>query len=603
MKKTNPNIEDLKGTINNLPEKPGCYQYLDDNGRIIYVGKAKNLKRRVSSYFNKEHSDIKTTLLVTKICQIKYIVVETDQDALLLENSLIKKHKPRYNILLKDDKTYPSVCITKEPFPRVFKTRIRKNDGSAYYGPYSHVATLNMMLELIGNLYNIRSCSLRLTQENVDNGKYKECLDWHIKKCNAPCIGKQSREEYNLQIEQIREILNGNIKQVEKNILERIEEHSTKLEFEKAQVYKEKLDSIIAFKEKSQVVSVGIENTDVFSIESDGDIYFINYLHVSNGFINQAYTTEFKKKMDESDTELLTIGIVELRNRYKSKANEIIVPFKLDYQIEGVKITIPERGDKLKLLKLSILNVKQYKIDREKRMDKLNPEQKQTRVLKELQNSLGLKKIPVRIECFDNSHINGESAVAACIVWEKGKPKKDEYRLFKLDPNNGGDDYASMAEVITRRYTRLKEESGCMPDLILVDGGKGQMSIACKIIEELKLEIPIAGLVKNSQHSTRGLLFGNERSQVGIKPGSELFKMLERMQDEVHRFAINFHRKSRSKKQVESQLDKINGIGNKTAEKLLKKFKSTKRIKEASLEEIAEEIGMAKAKIIKENLN
>lgn len=603
MKKTNPNIEDLKGTINNLPEKPGCYQYLDDNGRIIYVGKAKNLKRRVSSYFNKEHSDIKTKLLVTKICQIKYIVVETDQDALLLENSLIKKHKPRYNILLKDDKTYPSVCITKEPFPRVFKTRIRKNDGSAYYGPYSHVATLNMMLELIGNLYNIRSCSLRLTQENVDNGKYKECLDWHIKKCNAPCIGKQSREEYNLQIEQIREILNGNIKQVEKNILERIEEHSTKLEFEKAQVYKEKLDSIIAFKEKSQVVSVGIENTDVFSIESDGDIYFINYLHVSNGFINQAYTTEFKKKMDESDTELLTIGIVELRNRYKSKANEIIVPFKLDYQIEGVKITIPERGDKLKLLKLSILNVKQYKIDREKRMDKLNPEQKQTRVLKELQNSLGLKKMPVRIECFDNSHINGESAVAACIVWEKGKPKKDEYRLFKLDPNNGGDDYASMAEVITRRYTRLKEESGCMPDLILVDGGKGQMSIACKIIEELKLEIPIAGLVKNSQHSTRGLLFGNERSQVGIKPGSELFKMLERMQDEVHRFAINFHRKSRSKKQVESQLDKINGIGNKTAEKLLKKFKSTKRIKEASLEEIAEEIGMAKAKIIKENLN
>lgn len=602
MNRTNPHIEQLKEIVNNLPTQPGCYQYLDEKGQIIYVGKAKNLKRRVSSYFNKEHADMKTTLLVSKICQIKYIVVTTDQDALLLENSLIKKHKPKYNILLKDDKTYPSICITDEPFPRVFRTRNRVGGKNQYYGPYSHVGTLNLMLELIGRLYRIRSCRTLLTEQGIAQGKYRECLDWHIKKCNAPCIGNQTQQEYINQIEQIRNILNGNLKSVEQILLDRIQQHCQNLEFEKAQEIKEKLELVSDFKKKSQVVSSGLENIDIFSIEKDGEIYYINYLHVSNGFINQAYTTEFRNRMDESEPELLATGIMELRKRYGSTAKEIIVPFKPEFTEEGIQITVPEKGEKMKLLKLSMMNVKQYRADRLKTADKLNPEQKHTRVLKELQNCLKLEKIPLRIECFDNSHINGENAVASCIVWENGKPEKDEFRLFNLEKENGGDDYASMKEVMTRRYTRLIEENSKMPDLILVDGGKGQMSAAHEVMEKLQINIPVAGLVKNGHHKTNGLLFGKEKAQIGIKAGSELFLMLERIQDQVHRTAISFHRNKRSKSQISSELTEIKGIGTKTAQELLVKFKSVKRIKEATIEEIETVTGKSKALIIKNNL-
>lgn len=602
MKRTNPNIDRLKEIINSLPTQPGCYQYLDEKGQIIYVGKAKNLKRRVSSYFNKEHEDMKTTLLVSKIFQIKYIVVNSDQDALLLENSLIKEHKPKYNILLKDDKTYPSICITNEEFPRVFRTRNRINDGSRYYGPYSHVATMNLMLEIIGKLYKVRSCRTRLTTEGVGQGKYKECLDWHIKKCNAPCIGNQTRQEYRNQIEEIKHILNGNIRIVEQTLLAKIQEYCNRLEFEKAQNTKEKLELISDFKKKSQVVSSGLDNIDIFSIEKDQQIHYINYLHVSSGFINQAYTTEFKNRMDESEPELLATGIIELRKRYGSTAKEIIVPFKPEYAEQGVELTVPEKGEKMKLLKLSEMNVKQYRADRLKRSDKLNPEQKHTRVLKELQNSLKLEKIPFRIECFDNSHINGENAVSSCIVWENGKPNKDEYRSFNLSSENGGDDYASMKEVMTRRYRRLKEENAKMPDLILVDGGKAQMSAAEEVLESLNLEIPFAGLVKNGKHKTSGLLNGKEKAEIGIKPGSELFLMLERIQDEVHRRAISLHRNKRSRAQIQSELTEIKGIGEKTAQELLKTFKSVKRIKEATLQEIESAVGKSKAILIKEQL-
>ena len=588
----------LKLIVQNLPEKPGCYQYLDEQGTVIYVGKAKNLKRRVSSYFIKENQTNKTRMLVSRIADLKYIVVETEWDAFLLENNLIKRYKPRYNILLKDDKTYPSICITREDYPRVFKTRKIIRNGSEYYGPYSHMGTLNGLLQIVSQAYKIRTCRLPLTEDSIKAGKHKECLEYHIKNCPAPCIGHISRSEYNAQIAEIREILKGRSQELTKSLMQEIKQLSSQLRFEEAQAVKNKYDTIMEFRDKSRVVDTGLDNVDVYNIDNDEDVVFVNYLHVAGGCINQAFTFEYKRKMDESLDEMLMLAIVEMRNRYHSTAREIIVPFMPETEYTGVTWTVPQKGEKKKLLELSALNVKQYRADRLKRSDKLNPEQKHVRLMKELGTLLGMEKTPLRIECFDNSHISGTDAVAACVVYENGKPSKKDYRLYNIKSGAGGDDYGSMYEVMMRRWMRAMDEGNAMPDLVIVDGGKGQMSIAKEVIDNLNISINIAGLVKNAHHKTSGLLYGFPQMEVGVKPDSELFRLLEQMQDEVHRVAISFHKKKRSKRQTHSELTDIKGIGENTTTTLIKKFKSVKRISEASLEELTGEIGKAKAETV-----
>ena len=593
----------LKGIVLNLPESPGIYQYLNEEGTIIYVGKAKNLKRRVSSYFNREHPNGKTRLLVSKIADIKYIVVKTEEDALLLENNLIKKYKPRYNVLLKDDKTYPSICVSNEYFPRVFKTRNIIRNGSSYYGPYSHIPSMNALLELIKKLYPLRSCRHPLTPENIRAGKFDVCLEYHIKNCKGPCIGKQCHEDYLRDIDEIKQILKGDTQIVCDLLMDEMQALASELKFEEAQAIKEKYDLIESYRSRSEVVNRIIHNVDVFSIEMDENSAYINYLHITNGCINQAFTFEYKKRLNETKEELLQLGIVEMRERYKSKSREIIVPFELEMELNGVSFIVPQRGEKKHLLELSIMNVKQYKVDRLKQADKLNPEQKKTRILKEIQEQLHLPKIPAHIECFDNSNIQGSDAVAACVVFRMGKPSKKEYRKFNIKTVEGPDDYASMREVVGRRYTRLLEEGSPLPDLIITDGGKGQMEVVREVIEdELKLNIPIAGLAKDNKHRTSELLYGFPPMIIGVKQNTPLFHLLENIQDEVHRFAITFHRDKRSKNQIASVLDNIPGIGEKRKTALLKAFKSVSRIKKASLEELAEIVGPSIAKNIQEKL-
>ena len=595
--------EYLRGIVLNLPEGPGIYQYLNSEGTIIYVGKAKNLKRRVSSYFNKDQHSAKTRILVSKIADIRYIVVNTEEDALLLENNLIKKYKPRYNVLLKDDKSYPSICVSNEYFPRVFKTRNIVRNGSTYYGPYSHVPSMHAVLDLIKKLYPLRTCRLALTPENIREGKFNVCLEYHIKNCKGPCIGLQSHEEYMQNIAEVKEILRGNTQTICTALLKEMQDLAAELRFEEAQKLKEKFELIENYRSKSEVVSSILHNIDVFSIETDENAAYINYLHITNGCINQAFTFEYKKRLNETKEELLELGIIEMRERYKSLSKEIIIPFELDMEMNGVVFTIPQRGDKKHLLELSILNVKQYKVDRLKQAEKLNPEQRTTRILKEIQEQLHMDRLPMHIECFDNSNIQGSDAVAACVVFKKGKPSKKDYRKYIMKTVVGPDDYASMQEVVRRRYTRIIEEQGELPDLILTDGGKGQMEVVRQVIEdELKLTIPIAGLAKNNRHRTSEVLYGFPPMIVGIKQGTPLFHLLENIQDEVHRFAITFHRDKRSKSQVASALDQIKGIGEKRKTALLKKFKSVNRIKQATVEEIAEVVGMAAAQSIKESL-
>ena len=595
--------EYLKGIVLNLPDSPGIYQYLNAEGVIIYVGKAKNLKRRVSSYFNREHPNGKTRLLVSKIADIRYIVVKSEEDALLLENNLIKKYKPRYNVLLKDDKTYPSICVSNEYFPRVFKTRNIIRNGSSYYGPYSHIPSMNALLELIKKLYPLRTCHHALTPENIRNGKFNVCLEYHIKNCKGPCIGMQSHENYLRDIDEIKQILKGDTQIVCDLLMDEMKALAMDMRFEEAQAIKEKYELIESYRSKSEVVNRIIHNVDVFSIEMDESSAYINYLHITNGCINQAFTFEYKKRLNESKEELLQLGIVEMRERYQSKSREIIVPFELDMEMNNVTFTIPQRGEKKHLLELSIMNVKQYKVDRLKQADKLNPEQKKTRILKEIQEQLHLPKIPVHIECFDNSNIQGSDAVAACVVFKMGKPSKKDYRKFNIKTVIGPDDYASMKEVVRRRYSRAIEEGSPLPDLIITDGGKGQMEVVREVIEdELHLNIPIAGLAKDNKHRTSELLYGFPPASIGVKQNTPLFHLLENIQDEVHRFAITFHRDKRSKNQTASVLDDISGIGEKRKTALLKAFKSVSRIQKASLEEIAEVVGISVAKNIKEKL-
>lgn len=596
--------EYLKGIVSNLPEKPGIYQYLNAEGTIIYVGKAKNLKRRVYSYFSKEHQPGKTRVLVSKIADIRYIVVNSEEDALLLENNLIKKYKPRYNVLLKDDKTYPSICVQNEYFPRVFKTRRIIRNGSSYYGPYSHSPSMHAVLDLIKHLYPLRTCNLNLSPENIRAGKFNVCLEYHIKNCAGPCIGLQSQEEYLKNIAEIKEILKGNTQEISRLLYQRMQDLAAEMKFEEAQKVKEKYALIENYRSKSEVVSSVLHNIDVFSIEEDGEkSAFINYLHITNGAINQAFTFEYKKKLNETKEELLTLGIIEMRERYKSASREIIVPFDIEIELNDVTFTIPQRGDKKKLLELSLLNVKQYKADRMKQAEKLNPEQRSMRLMKEIQQELHLDRLPMQIECFDNSNIQGTDAVAACVVFKKAKPSKSDYRKYNIKTVVGADDYASMKEVVRRRYQRAIEEESPLPDLIITDGGKGQMEVVRQVMEELQLDIPIAGLAKDRKHRTSEVLFGFPPQTIGIKQHSPLFRPLEQIQDEVHRFAITFHRDKRSKRQVASALDNIKGIGEKTKTALLKEFKSVKRIKEATIEEVSAIIGESKAKIIKEGLD
>ena len=592
----------LRGIVQNLPDSPGIYQYLNDEGTIIYVGKAKNLKRRVSSYFNREHEAGKTRILVSKIRDIRYIVVKTEEDALLLENNLIKKYKPRYNVLLKDDKTYPSICIQNEWFPRVFRTRKIIRNGSSYYGPYSHVPTMYALLDLIKHLFPLRTCHHNLTPESIRAGKYHVCLEYHIKNCAAPCVGKQSHDEYMQNIAQIKEILKGNTREIEQKLYQEMQKLAEELKFEEAQAVKEKYLLLENYRAKSEVVSHVLHNIDVFSIEedTDGQSAFINYLHITNGAINQAFTFEYKNRLNESKEELLGLGIVEMRERYKSLSREIIVPFDPGIELKNVVFTVPQRGDKKTLLDLSVLNVKQYKADRLKQADKLNPEQRATRLLKEIQDTLHLDRLPIRIECFDNSNIQGADPVAGCVVFIKGKPSKKDYRKYNIKTVEGPDDYASMQEVVRRKYTRAMEEDTPLPDLLITDGGKGQMSAVQEVLDELGLDIPVAGLAKDSRHRTSELLFGNPPQVIGMKQTSPLFLLLTRIQNEVHRYAITFHREKRSKRQISSELDEIKGIGPKAKEALLKEFKSVKRIREASAEALEAVIGRAKAQIIQE---
>lgn len=595
--------EYLRGIVLNLPSTPGIYQYLNKEGGIIYVGKAKNLKRRVYSYFSKEHQSAKTRILVSKIADIRYIVVNTEEDALLLENNLIKKYKPRYNVLLKDDKSYPSICVSNEYFPRVFKTRQIIRNGSTYYGPYSHIPSMQAVLDLIKKLYPLRTCHLALTPENIRQGKFNVCLEYHIKNCKGPCIGMQSHDEYMDNIAQVKEILKGNTQAISDALMKEMMSLAEEMKFEEAQKVKEKYELIESYRAKSEVVSSILHNIDVFSIEMDENSAYINYLHITNGCINQAFTFEYKKRLNETKEELLQLGIIEMRERYKSCSREIIAPFELDMELNNVTFTIPQRGDKKHLLELSLLNVKQYKVDRLKQAEKLNPEQRSVRLLKEIQEQLQMDKMPMHIECFDNSNIQGSDAVAACVVFKKARPSKKDYRKYNIKTVVGPDDYASMQEVVRRRYSRILEEQGELPDLILTDGGKGQMEVVRQVIEdELKLQIPIAGLAKNNKHRTSEVLFGFPPMTIGIKQGTPLFHLLENIQDEVHRFAITFHRDKRSKSQIASALDGIKGIGEKRKTALLKEFKSVARIKQATVEELAAVIGEAAAKSVKEAL-
>ncbi|MBQ8450812.1 MAG: excinuclease ABC subunit UvrC [Bacteroidaceae bacterium] len=593
----------LKGIVSNLPESPGCYQYLSDKGVIIYVGKAKNLKRRVSSYFNKEQQTLKTRLLVSKICDIRYIVVNSEADALLLENNLIKQHQPRYNILLKDDKTYPSICISNDYFPKIFKTRKIIKGAGRYFGPYSNAGALNAMLQLIKELYPLRTCNLKITPEGVREGRFTACLEHQIHNCCAPCIGCISHDEYNKFITEIVSILKGDIRPLQENLMREIQAKASKMKFEEAQKIKERYLLIENFRTRSEVVNSSLTNLDVFNIESDEKSAFINFLHITNGCINQAFTIEYKKRLDESDEEILVLGIIEMRERFHSKAKEIIVPFKVNLPLEGISLTIPQKGEKMRLLSLSKLNVKQYKADRLKQEDKLNPEQKTTRLMSEIKQDLKMENLPLIIECFDNSNIQGTDAVAACVVFKKLKPSKKDYRKYNIKTVTGADDYASMREVVRRRYSRAIEEQTPLPNLILADGGKGQMEAIREIIEdELHLNITIAGLVKDGRHRTSELIIGKSGESIGLKQQTTLFRLMTQIQDEVHRFAITFHRDKRSKRQTASELDTIKGIGEKSKSALLKEFKSVKRIREASLEQLSDIIGESKAKIIFEAL-
>lgn len=592
----------LKAIVSNLPDKPGSYQYYDESGTIIYVGKAKNLKNRVSSYFHKEVDRYKTKVLVSKIHDITYTVVNSEEDALLLENSLIKKYQPKYNILLKDGKTYPSICVTKEYLPRIFKTRTINKKWGSYYGPYSHLPSMYAVLDLIKKLYKPRTCRFPITREGIEQGKYKPCLEYHIKNCGAPCIGKQSYEEYQESIAQAREILKGNTRELSKILFAQMQKLAEELRFEEAEAIKQKYLLLENFCSKSEVVSHTINNVDVFSVTDDDKTAYVNYIHVMNGSINQAFTFEMKKKLNESEDEILQLGILQIREKVGSTSREIIVPFIPDMTLEGVTFTVPQRGDKKTLLDLSVMNGKQYRFDRLKQAEKLNPEQKSVRLMKEIQNALKLPKMPYQIEMFDNSNISGTDAVAACVVFKKMKPSKKDYRKYIIKTVTGPDDYASMQEVVRRRYTRLRDEGQPLPDLIITDGGQGQMSVVREVVEgELHLDIPIAGLAKDDRHRTNELLYGWPPVVVGMKTDSELFHLLTHMQDEVHRFAITFHRDKRSKHALHSELDDIKGIGPKTKDLLLKELKTVKRIKEASIEEIAAIIGPSKAKIIAEH--
>ena len=589
----------LKSVVKRLPEKPGSYQYYDKEGTIIYVGKAKNLKARVSSYFHTEVDRFKTKVLVSKIYDISYTVVNTEEDALLLENSLIKKYNPRYNVLLKDGKTYPSICVTNEYLPRIFKTRTINKKWGTYYGPYSHVATMYAVLDIIKELYKPRTCRQPLNKEGIEKGKYKVCLDYHIKRCGGPCMNKQSWEEYQHNIAQAKEILKGNTRQVLRELREEMERLAEDLRFEEAEEIKRKYQALEGFVSKSEVVSHTITDIDVFSITNDENVAYINYLHVSNGSINQSFTFEYKKRLNETEKELLQLGIVEMRERFDSKAKEIVVPFDPEMELANVKITIPKLGDKKTLLDLSMMNGRQYKLDILKQAEKLNPEQKQVRLMKELQEKLGLQKMPYQIECFDNSNISGTDAVAACVVFKSMKPSKQDYKKYNIKTVVGPDDYASMKEVVHRRYSRLLEEEQPLPDLIIADGGKGQMEVIREVIQdELHLDIPIAGLAKDNRHRTNELLYGFPPRVIGLKTTSELFHVLTQIQDEVHRFAITFHREKRSKRALHSELDNIPGVGPRTRDALLNGLKSVRRIKEADLPTLSAIIGAAKAQVV-----
>ena len=591
----------LKNIVLSMPEKPGSYQYYDENHTIIYVGKAKNLKRRVSSYFHKEVDRYKTKVLVSKIFDISYTVVNTEEDALLLENSLIKKYNPRYNVLLKDGKTYPSICVTNEYFPRIFKTRHINKKVGTFFGPYPHIGSMYAVLEVIKKLYKPRTCRFPITKQGVAEGKYKPCLEYHIHNCGAPCINKQSYEEYQENMRQAREILKGNTREVGKYLYDLMMKNAELLRFEIAEEYKKKYQLLDEFEAKSEVVSHTITDVDVFTIVNDdaNKNAFINYIHVKNGTINQSFTYEYKRKLEESDEELLITAIPEIRERFHSTSKEIIVPFEMEWKLKDATFFVPQRGDKKHLLELSEMNCKQYKFDRLKQAEKLNPEQKQTRLMKELQVKLKLTKLPYQIECFDNSNISGTDAVAGCIVYKGMKPSRKDYRKYNIKTVEGPDDYASMQEVVRRRYSRMIEEETPLPDLIITDGGKGQMEVVREVIEdELHLEIPIAGLAKDDRHRTNELLYGFPPQTIALPPESELFKVLTQIQDEVHRYAITFHRDKRSKHALHSELDDIKGIGPKAKEALLSKFKSVKKIKEASQEQLSEVLGPHKAEIL-----
>ena len=591
----------LKSIVQSLPEKPGTYQYYDSEHTIIYVGKAKNLKSRVSSYFYKEVDRFKTKILVSKIHDISYTVVNTEEDALLIENQLIKQYKPKYNVLLKDGKTYPSICVTNEYFPRIFKTRTINKHSGTFYGPYSHIGSMYAILEIIKKLYKPRTCRYPITKEGIEQGKYKPCLEYHLHNCGAPCINKQSYEDYQEAIKQAREILKGNTRNVQQMLKQKMQKYAEELKFEDAELCKQRYLALDNFAAKNEIVSYTITDVDVFTIIDDDSRKnaFVNYIHVKNGAINQSFTYEYKRKLDETDEELLNLAILEIRERFKSTAKEIIVPFELDFKIKDAEFVIPKRGDKWHLLELSEMNAKQYKFDRLKQMEKLNPEQKQTRLMRELQKKLKLPKLPYQIECFDNSNISGSDAVAGCIVYKGMKPSKKDYRKYNIKTVVGPDDYASMQEVVRRRYIRMQDEDSPLPDLIITDGGKGQMEVVREVIEdELHLNIPIAGLAKNDKHRTNELLFGFPQQVVALDVKSELFRVLTQIQDEVHRYAISFHRNQRSKHQLHSELDNIKGIGPKTKDMLLKKLKSVNNIKEADIQTLTSIIGASKASLV-----
>lgn len=591
--------ETLKNQINSLPEQPGVYQYFNVNDEIIYVGKAKNLKKRVSSYFNKIHDQAKTNVLVKHIISLKYIVVESEEDALLLENNLIKQYQPRYNVLLKDGKTYPSICITNEPFPRVFKTRNIIRNGSMYYGPFSSNYTINSLLEIIHELFPIRTCRLPLFEDSIKNNKFKVCLQYHIHKCNGPCEAKESMEEYRRHIQQVKQIIEGDANEISKMLLQQMQELAANYKFEEAHQLKQKYELIENYKSKSIIANSVVENTDVFAYDENENSAFINILRINNGCIIQGYTIEYKKRINEQKEEILAMAVVELRERLKSNSKEVVLPFKLEFNLKDIVTVIPQRGDRKKLLDLAMQNVRQYKLDKLKQAEKLNPDQRAIQLLNSIKEKLGLQKIPMQIECFDNSNISGTDAVAACVVYIKAKPAKKEYRKYNIKSVQGPDDYASMKEVVRRRYTRMLNENLTLPDLIVADGGIGQMEVISQVIEdELKLQIPIAGLAKDGKHRTHEVLIGFPPQTVGLKPTDQLFKFFAGMQDEVHRFAITFHRDKRSKTQVASELDNISGIGEKTKNELIKHFKSVKRIKSAEITELSEVIGTNRASII-----